>query len=224
MWCAVCGAYADTTPKLLTLACRDDPEGKPQLRGMLLQKNCLLRNVHPVTKKELPPQYWYKPAPWWRPNGRLEKLQRSSGLRCLHQSSRTTALNSPEPSCGEECQSWLRARPARREDPAKRLRTRRARAALEGCSNKRQIEVFLNAAEVEDSDLIEFWASDPSSSSRQDPTEHGSTAEQLNTESPSVGSMPCHASSPIVGSQLHVDQLNTESPLVGSRRWHALSP
>ena len=55
MWCAVCGAYADTTSKLLTLACRGDPEGKPQLRGMLLQKNCLLRNVHPVTKKELPP-------------------------------------------------------------------------------------------------------------------------------------------------------------------------
>ena len=55
MVCGVWGAYADTTPKLITQACRGDPEGKPHLRGMLLQNNCLLKNVHPVTKKHLPP-------------------------------------------------------------------------------------------------------------------------------------------------------------------------
>ena len=64
MWCAVCGAYADTTPKLLTQACMGDPEGKPLLRGMMLQKKCLLRNVHPVTKRELPPQCWCKLVRW----------------------------------------------------------------------------------------------------------------------------------------------------------------
>ena len=55
MWCAVCGAYADTTPKLLTQACRGDPEGTPHFRGILLQRNRLLKCVHPVTKKQLPP-------------------------------------------------------------------------------------------------------------------------------------------------------------------------
>ena len=49
---------------------------------------------------------------------------------------------------------------------------------LDGCSNKRKIEVFLNATEVADPDLIEFWAIDSSSPIRQDTTDGGSTTEQ----------------------------------------------
>ena len=53
-WCIVCGAFADTAPKLLTLSCRGKHEGKWTAGGMLGQLKSLKAGRHPKTNQPIP--------------------------------------------------------------------------------------------------------------------------------------------------------------------------
>ena len=130
IWRSACGAYGETAPKLLTRLCRGDPKGRPELRGMAAQLRQLIKGKHPRTGAELGPPVAASHLASCNECG-SEELQRGA-----------------EPAQDE----------AGRPTILQRVRLKEARRLVQTASNKRKIEEFLNANEIEDPELVAFWA------------------------------------------------------------------
>ena len=98
-WCTTCGACGERSPQLLAKQCRGPQSGRGGQSGLKKQLRYLRAGKHPETRLPLPPPIPLKQ--WEATNSTLLSRDPVPSASAPHQTSPTTALNSPGHSSGE---------------------------------------------------------------------------------------------------------------------------